>query len=99
MRQHYQRRQAEQSNDEGAEIHGAGTSTLLVEGVEAELAHLGDAAYAVESYRPLSIHRPGDRIFCRFGDTVVEGTFVGFAAACTCGWKPPPAASRHGSWR
>jgi BirA family biotin operon repressor/biotin-[acetyl-CoA-carboxylase] ligase len=50
----------------------------LVEGVEAELAHLGDAAYAVESYRPLSIHRPGERIVCRFGDTVVEGAFAGF---------------------
>ena len=38
----------------------------LVEGVEAELAHLGDAAYAVESYRPLSIHQPGERIVCRY---------------------------------
>jgi BirA family transcriptional regulator, biotin operon repressor / biotin---[acetyl-CoA-carboxylase] ligase len=50
----------------------------LVEGVEAELAHLGDAAYAVESYRPLSIHQPGERIVCRYGDTVIEGTFAGF---------------------
>jgi BirA family biotin operon repressor/biotin-[acetyl-CoA-carboxylase] ligase len=50
----------------------------LVEGVEAELAHLGDAAYAVESYRPLSIHRPGERIVCRFGETVIEGAFAGF---------------------
>ena len=50
----------------------------LVQGVEAELTHLGDAAYAVESYRPLSIHQPGERIVCRFGDTVIEGTFAGF---------------------
>jgi BirA family biotin operon repressor/biotin-[acetyl-CoA-carboxylase] ligase len=50
----------------------------LVEGVEAELTHLGDAAYAVESYRPLSIHQPGERIVCRFGDTVIEGAFAGF---------------------
>jgi biotin-(acetyl-CoA carboxylase) ligase len=50
----------------------------LVEGIEAELAHLGDAAYAVESYRPLSIHQPGERIVCRYGDTVIEGAFAGF---------------------
>lgn len=53
----------------------------LVEGVEAELSHLGDAAYAVESYRPLSIHQPGERITCRVGETVVEGTFQGFDEA------------------
>jgi len=56
----------------------AGLTWDLVEGVEAELAHLGDPAYAVESYRPLSIHQPGERIVCRFGDTVLEGTFAGF---------------------
>ncbi len=50
----------------------------LVEGIEAELAHLGDPAYAVESYRALSVHRPGDRIVCRMAETTVEGTFVGF---------------------
>lgn len=50
----------------------------LVEGVEAELTHLGDPAYAVETYRPLSIHQPGERIVCRLGDTVIEGTFAGF---------------------
>jgi BirA family biotin operon repressor/biotin-[acetyl-CoA-carboxylase] ligase len=53
----------------------------LVEAVEAELTHLDDAAYAVESYRTLSIHRPGERIVCRFGDTVIEGTFAGFDEA------------------
>jgi BirA family biotin operon repressor/biotin-[acetyl-CoA-carboxylase] ligase len=63
------------------EENGAGLADLtwdLVEGVEAELAHLGDAAYALESYRPLSIHQPGERIVCRYGDTVIEGAFAGF---------------------
>jgi BirA family biotin operon repressor/biotin-[acetyl-CoA-carboxylase] ligase len=50
----------------------------LVAGVEAELNHLAESAYAVESYRALSIHRPGERILCRLADTVLEGTFVGF---------------------
>lgn len=63
---------------------GGSTGTLedftwdLVEGLEAELAHLGDAAYAVESYRALSIHRPGEPIVCRVGESVTEGTFAGF---------------------
>lgn len=52
----------------------------LVESVEAELTHLGDTAYAVESYRPLSVHQPGERIVCRFGDRVIEGAFAGFDA-------------------
>jgi BirA family biotin operon repressor/biotin-[acetyl-CoA-carboxylase] ligase len=50
----------------------------LVEGVEAELTHLGDADYAVRSYRELSIHRPGERIVCRVGEKVLEGSFAGF---------------------
>lgn len=50
----------------------------LVAGVEAELNHLADSAYAVESYRALSIHRPGERIVCRLADAVLAGTFVGF---------------------
>lgn len=53
----------------------------LVEGVEAELTHLGDAAYAVQSYRALSVHRPGERIVCRMGETTLEGTFLGFDEA------------------
>ena len=53
----------------------------LVAGVEAELAHLGDSAYAVESYRSLSVHQPGERIVCRLGDTVIEGAFAGFDEA------------------
>jgi len=70
-------------------LMGGGAVTLedltwdLVEGVEAELGHLGDADYsvksAVESYRGLSVHQPGERIAFRSGgDAVVEGTFVGF---------------------
>jgi len=48
----------------------------LVEGLERELAHLGDMKYAAASYRELSVHRPGDHISCRVGESVVEGTFV-----------------------
>ena len=50
----------------------------LVEGVEAELTHLGDSAYAVERYREQSVHQPGERIVFRAGDSVIEGTFQGF---------------------
>ena len=53
----------------------------LVEGVEAELAHLGDPdhrAAAVERYREQSVHQPGERIVFRAGDSVIEGTFQGF---------------------
>jgi BirA family biotin operon repressor/biotin-[acetyl-CoA-carboxylase] ligase len=49
----------------------------LVLGLQAELAHLGDGAYAVERYRSLSIHQPGERIVCRVGDGEIEGTFQG----------------------
>ncbi|MFP5285653.1 MAG: hypothetical protein ACLGI9_07940, partial [Thermoanaerobaculia bacterium] len=48
----------------------------LVEGVERELEHLGDLAYATAAYRELSVHRPGDRIVCRVGEEIVEGIFV-----------------------
>jgi BirA family biotin operon repressor/biotin-[acetyl-CoA-carboxylase] ligase len=50
----------------------------LVAGLEAELSHLGDLAYAVERYRSASVHRPGERLTCRAGDRVVEGSFAGF---------------------
>ena len=66
---------------------GGGAASLedltwdLVEGVEAELVHLGDAAYAVESYRGMSVHRPGERIVCRVGERLVEGDFQGFDEA------------------
>lgn len=48
----------------------------LVEGLERELEHLGDLAYAAAAYRELSVHRPGDRIVCRVGEGTVEGVFV-----------------------
>ena len=50
----------------------------LVAGVEAELNHLADRDYAVESYRALSVHRRGERIVCRTADSAIEGEFVGF---------------------
>ncbi len=50
----------------------------LVEGVERELAHRRDPAYALAAYRALSVHRPGDRLICRVGEQVIEGTFAGF---------------------
>ena len=50
----------------------------LVGGVMREVGHAGDAAYAVDAYRALSIHRPGERMSCRVGDEVVDGIFLGF---------------------
>ncbi len=56
----------------------------LVSAVERELKHLGDAAYAVASYRERSIHRPGDVLTCQVpqagqgGTERVTGTFRGF---------------------
>lgn len=52
----------------------------LVEGLEAELVHLADAEYAIESYRALAIHQPGEPIVCRAGESVTHGTFAGFDA-------------------
>ena len=48
----------------------------LIEGLERELEHLGDLAYAAAAYRELSVHRSGDRIVCRVGEETVEGAFV-----------------------
>ena len=50
----------------------------LVTAVERELRHLGDAAYAVESYRERSVHQPGDRLTCQVGGERVTGSFRGF---------------------
>lgn len=49
----------------------------LVQGVERELAHLGDMAYAAAAWRELAVHRPGDPMTCRTADGEVEGTFEG----------------------
>ena len=48
----------------------------LAEGLERELEHLGDLAYAAAAYRELSVHWPGDRIVCQVGENTVEGVFV-----------------------
>lgn len=50
----------------------------LVAGLTAELAHFGDEGYATAEYAGLSAHRAGDRLRCRLGGEVVEGTFRGF---------------------
>ncbi len=66
---------------EGNEKGGAGLAALawdLVRGVEAELVHLGDVAYAVASYRPLAVHQPGERLVSRVGETATAGAFAGF---------------------
>lgn len=49
----------------------------LVQGVERELAHLGEMVYAAAAWRELSFQQPGDPITCRTADGVVEGTFEG----------------------
>ncbi|HEX3130297.1 MAG TPA: biotin--[acetyl-CoA-carboxylase] ligase [Thermoanaerobaculia bacterium] len=49
----------------------------LVQGVERELAHLGDMPYAAAAWRELAIHRPGDPMTCRTAEGEVEGTFEG----------------------
>jgi BirA family biotin operon repressor/biotin-[acetyl-CoA-carboxylase] ligase len=68
-------------HDQVTPAAGAGLEALtwdLVAGLEAELSHLGEVAYAVNSYRSWSVHQPGERLTCRVGDRVVEGTFAGF---------------------
>ena len=72
----------EEMPETGTSIHLlGGTVSLeeltwsLVEGLERELEHLGDQAYAAAAYRERSVHRPGDRIVCRVGETTVEGIF------------------------
>ena len=62
----------------GAEVSLADLTWDLVTGLERELTHLEDLSQVVESYRELSVHRPGDVISCRIGEQVVEGTFLGF---------------------
>jgi biotin-(acetyl-CoA carboxylase) ligase len=49
----------------------------LVDAVEGELTHLGDAGYAVAAYRELSVHQPGERLSVAAGEEVVEGSFAG----------------------
>lgn len=72
----------EEMPETGTSVHLlGGTASLeelswsLVEGLERELEHLGDLAYAAAAYRERSVHKPGDRIVCRVGEAAVEGTF------------------------
>lgn len=61
----------------GGEVGLEELTWALVQGVERELAHLGEKAYAAAAWRELSIHRPGDPMTCRTADGEVEGTFEG----------------------
>jgi BirA family transcriptional regulator, biotin operon repressor / biotin---[acetyl-CoA-carboxylase] ligase len=64
-----------------ASLPGIGLAELtwqLVAGVERELEHVADLAYAAAAYRELSIHRLGDRLVWRAGGRQVEGVFAGF---------------------
>lgn len=77
------RQEQEEMPETATSVHRlGGTGSLedvtwrLVEGLERELEHLGDLAYAAAAYRELSVHRPGDRIVCRVGEGTVEGTFL-----------------------
>ncbi|HTQ81555.1 MAG TPA: biotin--[acetyl-CoA-carboxylase] ligase [Thermoanaerobaculia bacterium] len=49
----------------------------LVAAVESELLHLDAAARAVALYKERSVHKPGDRLTCRVGEEVVQGSFAG----------------------
>jgi BirA family transcriptional regulator, biotin operon repressor / biotin---[acetyl-CoA-carboxylase] ligase len=66
----------------GAPVSLAELTWELATGLERELAHRGDPAYAVEAYRERSVHRPGDHLVVRMDGRldgeVVEGTFAGF---------------------
>jgi BirA family biotin operon repressor/biotin-[acetyl-CoA-carboxylase] ligase len=64
----------------GMDVSLEALTWALVEGVERELAHLGDPGvmlYAAAAWRELSIHRVGEPIAFRTADEVAEGTFEG----------------------
>jgi BirA family biotin operon repressor/biotin-[acetyl-CoA-carboxylase] ligase len=61
-----------------AEVPLATLTWELVWSVDQELAHFGDAEYAVAAYRERSEHAPGDRLLYRDANGEVEGTFLGF---------------------
>lgn len=78
----------------GISLHALGRTGLdlpalawaLTQGLAAELRLLregeeGDSAGLVERYRALAVHRPGERMLCRIGETEVAGTFQGFDEA------------------
>jgi BirA family biotin operon repressor/biotin-[acetyl-CoA-carboxylase] ligase len=62
----------------GADVSLAQLTWDLVAAVERELPHLGDAAYAVQSYRERSLHRPGDRLTAQLEGQAITGSFRGF---------------------
>ncbi len=65
--------------EESAEPPSLGRVTRhLATSLESELEHVGNVSYAIEGFRRLAIHRPGDPVRCRIGDEVVEGAFGGF---------------------
>ena len=49
----------------------------MVVGVDEALERLEDGAWAVQRYRELSAHRPGDHLTCRVGGEVRSGIFRG----------------------
>ncbi len=50
----------------------------LIRAVVEDLPLAADAEAAVESYRRLTVHRPGETLRCRVGERLVEGRFGGF---------------------
>jgi BirA family biotin operon repressor/biotin-[acetyl-CoA-carboxylase] ligase len=61
----------------GVPVSLAELAWQLIEGVERELVHLGEMAYAAAGYRELAVHHPGDRMAVRVGEERLEGTFAG----------------------
>ncbi len=56
----------------------AGFAIELLRAVVEDLPRTADPEAAVEGYRRLSVHRPGDLLRCRVGERRVEGRFAGF---------------------
>ncbi len=50
----------------------------LATSLERELSRAGDPVYALDAYRPCSVHREGDEVSCRIGGETVSGRFAGF---------------------
>ena len=50
----------------------------LATSLERELSHAGDPVYALDAYRPCSVHREGDEVSCQIGGETVRGRFAGF---------------------
>ncbi len=50
----------------------------VLSAVDEQLEQFGDTAVAIEGYRKLSAHQPGDLLRCRVGNGLAEGIFRGF---------------------